>query len=166
MIKEFCTNALRRLDRWERWITFLAFTLMTAVVFADVMSREITGSGLPWARHVGVWANIVVTMIGLGIASSTGAHLRPRFADGWLPEVWQPALIRLQEGIMAAFCLAFAVLVCVVVSESIVLQERSAILRVVVWPMQTVLALAFVIGVFRHASYAAFPDLRPVDLER
>lgn len=142
-------------------MTFLAFVLMTAVVFADVVSRELTGSGLPWARQVGVWANIVVTMIGLGIASSTGAHLRPRFADRWLPSSWEPALVRVQESIMAAFSLAFAVLIAVVVFESFVLQERSAILRVVVWPMQLVLVVAFVIAGLRHLGFAVYPELRP-----
>lgn len=134
---------------------------MTAVVFADVISREVTGSGLPWARQVGVWANIVVTMIGLGIASSTGAHLRPRFADRWLPASWDPVLVRIQEAIMAAFSLAFAVLIGVVVFDSFVLQERSAILRVVVWPMQLVLVVAFVIAGLRHFGFALYPDLRP-----
>ena len=144
-------------------MTFLAFALMAAVVFADVVSREITGSGLPWARQVGVWANIAVTMIGLGIASSTGAHLRPRFADHWLPAAWEPVLIRMQEGIMALFCLAFAVLVSVVVYDSYLLQERSAILRVVVWPMQLVLIVAFGLAAFRHFGFALYPELRPQD---
>lgn len=152
---------LERLDKSERWVTFLAFVLMTAVVFADVVSREITGSGLPWARQVGVWANIVVTMIGLGIASSTGSHLRPRFADRWLPSSWEPVLIRVQEGIMATFSLVFATLIGVVVFESFVLQEKSAILRVVVWPMQLVLVMAFVIAGIRHLGFAIYPELRP-----
>ena len=78
-------TALKRLVKAEKWISFVAFTLLITVIFADVVSRELTGSGMHWARQVGVYANIFIVMAGFGLASASGQHLRPRFADGWLP---------------------------------------------------------------------------------
>ncbi len=102
----FAQTALRRLLKAEQWISCVAFAVLVTVIFADVLSRELTGSGMHWARQVGVYANIFIVMAGFGLASASGAHLRPRFADGWLPVSWNAALIRLQEGVMALFCLA------------------------------------------------------------
>jgi TRAP-type C4-dicarboxylate transport system permease small subunit len=165
-LKRFESSAglfLRRVGALEKAVTFGAFIILIAVVFADVLSRELTGSGLHWARQAGVYANIFVVMIGIGIASAEGAHLRPRFADGWLPQSWDPVLIRLQEGLMALFCMAFAWVAAGVVLDSYLLSERSAVLQVVIWPVQSIIPLVFLMATIRHGLYGIFPGLRPVE---
>ena len=156
-------TALKRLVKAEKWISFVAFTLLITVIFADVVSRELTGSGMHWARQVGVYANIFIVMAGFGLASASGQHLRPRFADGWLPASWNVALGRLQEGVMALFCLAFAVVAFQVVTETYSMQERSVVLRIVVWPFQAVIPTAFAVAAVRHAIYGLLPQQRPAD---
>ena len=155
---------LRRLRQLEGWLTFAAFAVMVVVVFADVVTREITGSGLLWARQVGVYANIFVVMLGFGLASADGTHLRPRFADNWLPRRWDGAITHVQELLMALFCLAFCVVASQVLAETFALQERSVVLRVVVWPIQAVIPLAFAIATVRHGLYAIWPVLRPAEV--
>ena len=147
--------------RVERAVTFSAFLLMVAVVFADVAARELSGTGLHWARQAGVYANLVVVMFGIGLASADGAHLRPRFADGWLPAAWDPWLTRVGEWLMALFCLGFAIVAGGVVLDSYAMGERSAVLRVVVWPVQAVIPVAFGVAALRHALFGCFPALRP-----
>ncbi|MFW2405901.1 MAG: TRAP transporter small permease [Gammaproteobacteria bacterium] len=155
---------LVRLASVEKAITFVAFMLLILAVFADVVSRELTGTGLHWARQGGVYANLFVVMFGLGLASAGGSHLRPRFADGWLPERLAPLLERANDLGMAAFCVAFAVIATGVVVDSFGLQERSVALRIAIWPFQAVIPLAFAIGGVRHLAYATFPELRPPDV--
>ena len=147
--------------RVERTVTFAAFLLMVAVVFADVAARELTGTGLHWARQAGVYANLVVVMLGIGLASAEAGHLRPRFADGWLPASWDPWLNRVSELLMALFCLAFAAVAGNVVADSFAMQERSTVLRVVVWPFQSVIPLAFGLAAIRHGLYGLYPVLAP-----
>lgn len=137
--------------------------VLIAVIFADVVSRELTGTGLHWARQAGVYANLFVVMFGIGIASAHGAHLRPRFADHWLPSEWEPALVRIQEGLMAAFCLGFAGVALWVVMDSYALGERSVALRIAIWPFQALIPLVFLIAAFRHTAYAAYSSLRPIE---
>ncbi len=151
------------LGKVERAISFAAFMVMIVVVFGDVLSREITGAGLHWARQAGVYANLFVVMFGLGVASANGRHLRPRFADSWLPESWQPVLERLQELGMALFCMAFALVAVTVVNDSVQLAERSAVLGVLIWPFQAVIPVAFGLAGLRHGLYALYPALRPAD---
>ncbi len=166
MIEARVARVLGRIGRVERMLSFTAFLVLIAVVFADVASRELTGTGLHWARQAGVYANLFVVMFGIGIASAHGAHLRPRFADRWLPARWEPLLVRAQEGLMALFCLAFALVAAGVVMDSYALLERSVVLRVPVWPFQAVIPVVFLIAAFRHGAYAVFSALRPPDSQQ
>ncbi len=152
---------LDRIARFERAVTFMFFLVLIAAVFADVVSREVGGTGLHWARQVGVYANLLVILFGIGLASAAGTHLRPRFADHWLPERWSGALDRIQEGIMALFCTGFAVVATGVVADGYVLGERSAVLGTLIWPLQAILPLVFGLAAFRHGAYALYPTLRP-----
>lgn len=163
--RKSATNFLVRLGQMERAISFAAFMVMIAVVFIDVVSRELTGGGMHWAGQAGVYANLFVVMFGLGVASANGSHLRPRFADCWLPDSWEPVLIRLQELLMALFCAAFAVIAATVVADSIQLAERSAVLGILVWPFQVVIPAAFGLAAVRHGLYALYPELRPADTD-
>ena len=155
------TRLLDAVRRVELAVTFAAFVTLAVVIFADVVVREVSGTGITWAREVGVYANVVVTLIGIGLASDAGAHLRPRFADRWLPASWEPVLVRLGEALTSAFCLAFAWIALRVVLETRELDERSVVLRAAVWPVQSVLPLAFVLCALRHAAYARWPSLTP-----
>ena len=67
----------------------------------------------------------------------------------------------MQESLHALLCLVFAVVAVDVVYETYLLRETSRMLRIVIWPMQSVIPLAFFVGFVRHALYAVFPEIRP-----
>jgi len=161
MLKGHIERWLGRITAAERVLTCAAFLVLIAAVFVDVLSREVTGTGLHWARQTGVYANVVVVMFGLGLASAGGSHLRPRFADNWLPARLAPVLDRANDFGMALFCIAFAVVAVMVVADSFALQERSVALRVAVWPFQAAVPLAFLLAGMRHLAYTLYPGLRP-----
>ncbi len=152
---------LTLLARVERMAAFVAFLLLTAVVFLDVASRELTGAGLHWALQIGVYANFVVVMLGLGVATASGSHLRPQFADSWLPRSWDPAVVRVQEAVTASFFVGFAVIGVAVVGETRMLQERAPVLGNLIWPLQALMPLVFGLAAVRHGLYAFWPGLRP-----
>jgi TRAP-type C4-dicarboxylate transport system permease small subunit len=152
---------LAAVARSEQAIVIGAFAVLVGVVFADVASRETLGRGLHWALQAGVYANYVVVLAGLGIASAGGAHLRPRFADRWLPARWEPWLARLPDAGMALFALAFAAVAAAVVAETRALGDRSAVLGNLLWPLQALMPAAFLVAAVRHGLYAAWPALRP-----
>ncbi|HJL80593.1 MAG: TRAP transporter small permease subunit [Gammaproteobacteria bacterium] len=152
---------LRYLDIFERNVTFLAFVALVIVMFSDVAFREITGTGLHWSRQVGVYANLFVVMFGLGVASSEAAHLRPKFADNWLPESFEPILNRIQEGLMFLFCFVFSVIAFQVVTETFRDDVQSIVLRIAVWPFQMIIPAAFFLTSIRHLIYTINPNFRP-----
>ena len=104
---------------------------------------------------------MVVSLLGIGLASASGSHLRPRFADRWLPRHWEPVIVRLQALLSALAFLLFAALATQLVAESIDLQERSSVLQTLVWPVQSLLPLAFAIAFVRHLLFALYPQLQP-----
>jgi len=157
LARKFLDNALKV----EKFITLSAFVVMTLVIMGDVFSRKITGLGIIGAPRIAVFAMIITALVSFGLASDKRRHLRPKFADDWLPESWDPILIRLQELMTAGFCLVFAVVAVGVVAETYALEETSRMLRIPVWPMQALIPLVFFIAALRHAIYGVFLNLRP-----
>ena len=149
------------LDRWERRLCAGAFALLAAVMFADVLMREITGNGLPWAVQTAVYANLVVALFGLGVATSAGSHLRARFADNWLPRRFHPLLQRIADAVSALFLLLFALLALQLVEETWQLGETATVLRVPLWPLQLLIPVSFGSAALRYALYCWRPQLAP-----
>lgn len=152
---------LAGLRRAELAVTTAAFVVLIAVIFGDVVVRRVTGSGIVWAREIGVMANVVLTIVGIGLASADGTHLRPRVFDRLVPQQWDRAMTRVQEALTALAFAALAVIAVMVVRETIELDERSIVLRWVVWPVQASLPVAFSVATIRHGLFALRPDLRP-----
>lgn len=152
---------IKHLYRFEKLVAMLSFAIMTLVIIADVISRKMIGIGIAGAPRIAVYAMIIAALISFGLASHNGRHLRPRFADNWLPKKWDGAITCIQEILTALFCLVVAAAAVQVVYETYQLQETSRMLRIVIWPMQTVMPLAFFFGALRHGLYALYPDIRP-----
>lgn len=159
----FASRVLLLISRVEKILCVTAFALLVAVLFSDVVSRELTAAGLHWASQIGVWANVAVIMAGFGLASASGAHLRPRFLDGVFPAKWGVALEFMQHFLMALFCVAIGWVSLTVVFESFRLGEVEITLFWPVWPVQALLPLAFFAAAIRHLIYAVYGGLRPTD---
>lgn len=149
------------LTRCERAFAVFLFAFMALIVMADVAFREFTGIGISGAPRLAVYAFIAMSLISFGLASQSAEHLRPRFADELFPDSWEPALQRIQETIMALFCLIFAWVAVGVVAETAALGEVSRSLKIPTWPMQAMFPLAFGLAAIRHGLFALYPALKP-----
>jgi TRAP-type C4-dicarboxylate transport system permease small subunit len=154
-------NLLQIISFFERTACIVALAFMSVLIFIDVAMRTLFGTGLHWVGQTAVYANMVVALLGVGLASASAAHLRPRFADNWLPANWQPLLNSIAEAITACACVIFVYLSAQLVYETYQLQEISTVLRSLIWPVQLLLPLAFLLTALRHACYAIRPELRP-----
>jgi len=138
--------------------------LCTAVVLAAVFFAV-----LPLAYDRGLVAPLAVAMLfavamfGIGIATDAGAHLRPRFLDRVFPTTWEGAVQRTAHGVTALFFLLFAGLAAWMVAESAWLGERTEILRVPIWVLQSMILIGFSTNGLRFAIYAARPELAPAE---
>lgn len=160
---EAARRFLAGLGLFERIACGVAFVVMAGALIVDVGMREITGAGVLGAPQVGVIGMIAVAMFGFGIAASQGAQLRPRFMDGVFPKAWGPALDRLADAITAAGFAGIGWLAIIMVAESARLGDVTSVLRWPIWPMQTIIAVAFATNAVRYALFAIWPALRPAD---
>lgn len=147
----------------ERGLALAAFALMGCVVLADVVMRELAGAGIPGARELAVHAMVLLVLAAFGIATATRSHLRPRFADRWLPRSWERWMPRVADALAALALLALAILAAGMVATTAALAERSPVLGVPLWPLQSALPLALAISSLRHAAYARWPALAPAE---
>lgn len=154
-------KALRTIDRLERAVVVLGFGLITAIILADVLGRELLGHGLYGAQVMGTYVLIVASMAGFGLATSAGVQLRPRFADRWIPQTWVPQAVRLGQVATVILAILLAWGGWQLVNSSLELSDRQAMLHWLLWPFQATLVLGFGVAALRHLIYAAWPDLIP-----
>lgn len=157
----FSEAFLKKLRVFEQAVCFIAFFVMAVALFSDVFWREWTGSGILQASQVGVFGMIVVAFMGIGLATADGAHLRPRFADQLIPKRWEHAVVRLADFITAVFYWFVAGVGIYLVLEAFEFGDVFNTVRIVIWPFQMVIVLAYFLGGVRHLIYMTWPELRP-----
>ncbi len=167
----------RLLEAWhttECYVAVAAFTLIAALLLGDVLLREFIGPVLHklniYQGRVGmfvgsfkitVFALIVGSFAGIGIATATNSHLVPRVGFGWVPPAWGPFMDRLADVLTGIVLLIATYYAFQFVLSSKATGLRAAVIDWPVWPIQLALPLGFASAGLRYFFYAAWPSLRP-----
>jgi TRAP-type C4-dicarboxylate transport system permease small subunit len=149
----------------EATVGGLAFVLLTAALFADVLARELLGNGIWGAQRVSVYAMVVTAMLGFAVTTHLNRHLAIDAATRMLPASAAATIGRLGDLVSAAICLFLAYWSIRFVLASYDNEERGVALDMLVWPIQAVLPWAFASAALRHLAFAAWPDLKPPPAE-
>lgn len=162
--------------RWHRiecWIAIIAFSLIAILLMLDVLGREVIGPmlhamglkvgaiGVPGAQRISVYALVVGSFCGVGIATATSAHLVPRVAFSWLPDGWNPVVSRLADLFTGLFLIAAAWYGIEFVLASKSTGMRAPVLGWEVWPFQLAIPAGFASAAVRYLLFAAWPSLKP-----
>jgi TRAP-type C4-dicarboxylate transport system permease small subunit len=168
---------LRAWHRIECWIAVLAFSFIALVLMIDVIGREFYGplmsmlgikvgaTGLFGSQKLAVFALVIGSFAGIGIATATGVHLVPRVAFKWVPASWSPHMDRIADVFTGLFLLGVAwygVLFVIASKESGVL---ATVINMSAWPIQTAIPLGFASAALRYFAFAIWPALRPLPPE-
>jgi len=173
--------AVRRLvDGWHRgecWLAVACFAFIAGILILDVLGREFLG---PFLRFVGlepgatgifasqklsIFALVIGSFAGIGIATATGAHIVPGFASGWVPEEWKGAYDRAADVLTGLFLLGAVWFGLKLVGSTFKTDLRAPVLDWPVWPIQLAIPLGFLSAAGRYFIYAAWPALKPVPPE-
>lgn len=149
------------LARIEGTIAAIAFLAAAAAILADVIGREFFGQGIWGAAKFAVFSAVVAGFLGIGLATHAGMHLRPQFADGWIPPRLEPAMRRLAPLITAALFFLLAGLAVIYVRETFLFGQLAPVLDWPLWAVQVVMPWAFFSNGLRNLIYAIRPDLAP-----
>ena len=151
----------------------LAFSFIAAVLVIDVVGREFYGpvmrllgqapgaTGLFGSQKLAVFALVIGSFSGIGIATATGVHLVPRLGFAWAPAAWGPRMDRLADLITGLFLLVVAWYGVVFVLASRQSGVLASVINVSAWPIQAVIPLGFASAALRYFVFAAWPALRP-----
>jgi TRAP-type C4-dicarboxylate transport system permease small subunit len=173
--------SVRRLvELWHRgecWVAVAAFGFIAAILLLDVIGREFVGpvlrlvglnpgaTGIFAAQKLSVFALVIGSFVGIGIATAAGSHIAPRFAHGWVPAAWGPFMDRLADVLTGIFLVVVAWYGFKFVGSSFKTDLRAPVLDWAVWPIQSAIPLGFLSAAGRYFFYAAWPALKPLPPE-
>lgn len=164
MAPDWTKKLLSGLFAVEAAFTITAFVVIDFLLIFDVTLREVAGTSVHGAQRISVYAMILIGFLGIGLASAQGRHLRPRFADGLVPDRLTLFGTRLGDAVMAMAWLVFAWLGLRFVREAREFQDMARVIDIPLWPLYLVVPYAFASTALRHALFARYPALRPKEI--
>jgi TRAP-type C4-dicarboxylate transport system permease small subunit len=172
--------ARRIVDAWhsgECWLAVACFGFIAAILILDVLGREFVGpvlrligfdpgpTGIFTSQKLSIFALVIGSFAGIGIATAAGAHIVPGFAAGWVPQAWKPAFDRAADLITGLFLVGVTWFGFKLVGSSFKTDLRAPVLDWPVWPIQLAIPLGFLSAAGRYFAYAAWPTLKPAPPE-
>jgi TRAP-type C4-dicarboxylate transport system permease small subunit len=157
----------------ERWIAVIAFTLIGALIFADVAGREFVGpvgtllgfdmgsTGVYGARKLSLFLLVIGAFAGLGVSVATGTQIVPRIAFKWVPESWGPHIDRISNLLGGIVFTAVAYYGWVFVSASRGIGTVMPGLDTPVWIIQAAIPIGFLSAAIRYFIFAIWPGCAP-----
>jgi TRAP-type C4-dicarboxylate transport system permease small subunit len=152
---------LDRLVKVESLLAALAYVIVTALLLGEIGAREIFGTSIWGSQKMAVFAAIFAAFLGLVLATAENAHLRPQFADRWIPERYGDLVNRIGDLVSAALFGAMGVIASQYLFDTYTNGDRAAVLYWQLWPIQLILPYAFYSCALRHLAFAYRPDLKP-----
>ena len=172
--------ARRIVDVWhsgECWVAVLCFGFIAGILILDVLGREFLGpflrlvgiepgaTGIFASQKLSIFALVIGSFAGIGIATATGAHIVPTFASVWVPPAWKPAFDRGADLLTGLFLVGVTWFGFKFVASSFQIDLRAPVLDWPVWPIQLAIPLGFLSAAGRYFVYAAWPALKPAPPE-
>lgn len=154
-------SILDKLLKAEGTVAAIAFLCAATAILADVVGREFFGHGIWGAAKFAVFGTVSAGFLGIGLATHAGMHLRPQFADGWIPARFEPAMKRIAPMITAILFFTLGVLAYFYVRETFEYGQLAPVLDWPLWIIQMVMPYAFFSNGLRNLIYALQPDLLP-----
>lgn len=154
-------SILSALQRIEETVAVLAYVIVAALLIGDVLGREIFGVSILGAQKLAVYGAIVAGFLGLALATSAGAHLRPEIFDRAIPSRYGRLVDQLGDGFAALFFAGLGLVAVWFVVQSAEYGDKAAIFLFPLWPIQLVMPYAFFSCAVRHLAFALHPELKP-----
>lgn len=159
--------------RVECWVAIIAFSLIGCLLIFDVGGREIVGpiarligvqvgsTGIVGGQKIAVYALVIGSFAGVGIATAGNSHLVPRVGFAWTPARWVPRMERIADLFTCCFLLGVAWYGFEFVMSSKMTSMRAPVLDWEVWPFQLAIPVGFVSAALRYLMFAIWPGLKP-----
>lgn len=148
------------LKRSESVVATAAYAVVAILLMVDVIGRELFSTSFLGMQQVAVYGAIVAGFLGLTLATSDNAHLRPEFLD-FLAGPFEGQAIRLGDLLSAVFYFGATYVAFTFVQISYEAGDKAPVLYFALWPLQLVIPYAFLSAGLKHLIFALKPSLKP-----
>ena len=91
------------LDKLSRAAITLFLTIITVVLFSQVVSRYLLDTGLAWSEELSRYLMIWMIFLGATVAAKEGSQISVTVLEDVLPQAWRKILMQLQKIISIIF---------------------------------------------------------------
>jgi TRAP-type C4-dicarboxylate transport system permease small subunit len=154
-------SVLTILRRVEALVATVAYAIVAGLLMTDVIGRELFRTSFLGADQLAVYGAILAGFLGLTLATSDNAHLRPGFMD-FVFAKHEALIVRVGDAVSALFFVGAAYIAWTFVAVSMEAQDRAPVFYFVVWPLQIIIPYAFLSCAAKHAIFSLRPELKPV----
>lgn len=143
----------------------VSYGIVAVLLMVDVVGREVFGTAFLGLQQLSVYGAIIAGFLGLTLATSDNAHLRPGFLDFVSGPRLDPLFRRVGDLVSAGFFWAGAYICSGFVSVSMEMGDRAPVLYFLLWPLQLIIPYAFASAGLKHLLFALRPELKPQPAE-
>ncbi|WP_193140916.1 TRAP transporter small permease [Meridianimarinicoccus sp. MJW13] len=150
----------------ETLVAGVFYAIAAAILFADVISRELFASPIWGGQRMAVLLANGSALIGIAVAVALNRHIRPSVLDGAIPARFDPVTVRLGHLVGAAVMFGGAYFGALLVLDNKAMGFTTPPLKLEVWIAQLVLPYGFASAGLRYLFFAIDPDLQPKHEDR
>lgn len=144
----------------ESIVATAAYAVVALLLMIDVIGRELFATSFLGMQQIAVYGAIIAGFLGLTLATSDNAHLRPEFMD-FVAGQHEKAVQRFGDFLSALFFFSAAYVAFTFVLISMDAGDKAPVMYFLIWPLQLVLPYAFASAGVKHLIYGLRPDLKP-----
>lgn len=142
------------------------YTIAAAILFADVISRELFASPIWGGQRMAILLANGSALIGVAAAVALNRHIRPTVLDGVIPARFDGITVRAGHIVGAAVMFAGAYFGAMLVLENKAMGFSAPPLKLEIWIAQLALPYGFASAGLRYVFFAIDPELQPKHEER
>ena len=137
------------LDTYETTAFVVLLSVMTVVVFFQVIFRYVLRSSIPWSEELARYCMVYLTFIGVGAGLKAGTHTGVDAFVGAMPEPFKHTLILIEKVLCLLLSIAFFIVSAGMVAFLFRSGEMSATLHIPIAFAYLALPIGFLGGVVR-----------------
>jgi len=150
---------LRTITAAEGIVAAAAYTVVAALLILEVVGREFFAITFLGSEQLAVYGAIISGFLGLTLATSENAHLRPAFFD-FVTRSHEARICRGGDLLSSLFFFGAAIVAAEFVSVSRSSADKAPILYFVLWPLQLVIPYTFASAGVKHLIFTLQPELK------
>lgn len=157
------TVLYKLISKIEVIVCYTTFIIGTVALALDIIGREFFSKGIFGAQRLAVYCIAIAGVMGFSYVVSHGGHLRPSILDKLVPPKYDRLAGRVADTISAVLCVLLAYGALLLVRTTHLHGEQDMSLSIPIWPIQSVLIVAFMFAASKYLLFAFYPSMRPTE---